>query len=130
MSPSRPFAAGESAFIPIAKRFVVILGSGRDRTYLRYRFRGKEGRTGDDDDVRWFGVDHPSMTEEKARVWLPRCVPDGYNYDCIRTKRNGDECGDEDGEGDGDSSYAIVIAPRTWGSTTTSPKAARTTMDR
>ena len=57
------------------------MGSGRDRTYLRYRFRGKEGRTGDDDDVRWFGVDHPSMTEEKARVWLPRCVPDGYNYD-------------------------------------------------
>jgi hypothetical protein len=115
MSPSRPFAAGESAFILIAKRVVVILGSGRDRTYLRYRFGGKEGRAGDDDDVRWFGVDHPSMTKEKALVWLPRCVPDGYNYNCIGTKRNGDECGDKDGEGDGNSSYAIVIAPRTGG---------------
>jgi hypothetical protein len=70
------------------------------------------------------------MTEEKARVWLPRCVPDGYNYDCIGTKRNGDKCGDEDGKGDGDSSYAIVIAPWTGGSTMMTPKAARTMMDR
>jgi hypothetical protein len=59
MSPSRPFAAGERAFIPIAKQVVVILGSGRDRTYLRYRFGGTKGRAGDDNDVRWFGVDHP-----------------------------------------------------------------------
>ncbi len=46
---------------------------------------------------------------------MPRCVPDGYNYDCIGTKQNGDECGDEDGEGDGDSLYVIVIAPQTGG---------------
>jgi hypothetical protein len=55
------------------------------------------------------------MTKEKARVWLPRCVPDGYNYNCIGTKRNGDKCGDKYGEGDGNSLYAIVIAPRTGG---------------
>ncbi len=93
----------------------MILGSGRDRTYLRYRFGGKEGRAGDNNDVRWFGVDHPSMTKGKARIWLPRCVLDGYNYNCIGTKRNGDKCGNKDGKGNGNSSYAIVIAPRTGG---------------
>ncbi len=72
--------------IPITKRVVVILESGMDRTYLRYRFGGKEGRAGEDDDVRWFGVDHPLMTKEKAHVWLLRCVPDGYSYDCIGKK--------------------------------------------
>ncbi len=56
MSPSRPFATGESALIPIAKRVIVILGSGRDRTYLRYRVGEKEWKAGDDDDIRWFGV--------------------------------------------------------------------------
>ncbi len=91
MSPSCPFAAGESTFILIAKWVVMILGLGRDRTYLRYQFGGKEGRAGGDNDVRWFGVNHPSMTEEKACVWLPRRVPDRYNYDCIGTKQNGNE---------------------------------------
>ncbi len=56
-----------------------------------------------------------SGTKEKVHVWLPRCVSDGYNYNCIGTKRNGDECGDKDGEGDGNSLYAIVIAPQTGG---------------
>ncbi len=86
MSPGCPFAAGESPFVPIAKQVVVTLGSRRDRTYLRHQFGGKEGRAGDNDNVWWFGVDHPSMTKEKACVWLPRCVPDGYNYDCIGMK--------------------------------------------
>ncbi len=114
MSPSCPFATGESAFIPIAKRVIVILGLGRDRN-LRYQFGGKEGRASDDNTVRWFGVDHPLMTKEKARIWLLSCVPDGYNYDCIGTKRNGNECGNEDGKGNGNSLYAIVIASRTGG---------------
>jgi hypothetical protein len=115
MSPSCPFATVESAFIPIAKRVVLILGLGRDRTYLRYQFRGKEGRAGNDDDVRWFGVDHPLMTKEKVCVWLPRCNPEGYNYDCIGTKQNGDKCGDKDCKGNGDSSNAIAIALQTGG---------------
>jgi hypothetical protein len=80
MSLSCPFATGESAFIPIAKRVIMILGLGRDRTYLRYQFRRKEGRAGNDDNVQWFRVDHPLMTKEKACIWLPRCVLDGYNY--------------------------------------------------
>ena len=85
------------------RRQIVILGAGRDTTYLRYRFGGKK-RGGDDDDVRWFEVDHPSTIEQKARVWLPRCVPDGHDYNCLAT-----DCDDEDD----DASYAIVIAPRT-----------------
>ena len=85
----------------------MILGAGRDTTYLRYRFGGKK-RGGDDDGhgrdgVRWFEVDHPSTIEQKARVWLPRCVPDGHDYECLATNR----------EGDDDASYTIVIAPRT-----------------
>ncbi len=115
MSPSRPFAAGESTFIPIAKWVVMILGLGRDRTYLRYQFGGKERRAGDDNDIRWFGVDHPSMTKEKVCIWLLRCVPDGYNYNCIGMKQNGDKCDNKDGEGDGNSSYVIVIASLTGG---------------
>ncbi|KAL3778718.1 hypothetical protein ACHAW5_006115 [Stephanodiscus triporus] len=89
------------------RRQIVILGAGRDTTYLRYRFGGKK-RGGDDDGhgrdgVRWFEVDHPSTIEQKARIWLPRCVPDGHDYECLATNR----------EGDDDASYTIVIAPRT-----------------
>ncbi len=108
----------------------MILGSGRDRTYLRYRFGGKEGRAGDDDDVRWFGVDHPSMTKEKARVWLPRCVPDGYNYNCIGTKRNGDECGTKMARAMATLCMRSSSLRGLGGLTATTPKAARTTMDR
>ena len=41
----------------------------------------------------------------------------------------GKECGGKDGKGDGESLFAIVIAPRTGGGTSTTSKAAHTTMD-
>ena len=61
------------------------------------------------------------MIERKARIWLPRCVPDGYEYDCVETNH---ECGHDDDDDDddddrcgrgggGDASYSIFIAPRT-----------------
>ncbi len=42
----------------------------------------------------------------------------------------GEECGGKDGKGNGESLFAIVIAPRTGGGTTTTSNAAHTTMDR
>ncbi|KAL3816992.1 hypothetical protein ACHAXA_010112 [Cyclostephanos tholiformis] len=100
------------------RRQIVILGSGRDTTYLRYRFGRKkikregddDGHGCDDDDVRWFEVDYPSMIERKARIWLPRCVPDGHHHVCVETRHKRDEHGEEGS--DGDSSYSIVISPR------------------
>ena len=64
------------------------------------------------------------MIEMKARIWLPRCVPDGYEYDCVETNHErsggGDDDDDDDkddrgdvGGGGGDASYSIFIAPRT-----------------
>jgi hypothetical protein len=61
------------------------------------------------------------MIEKKARMWLPRCVPDGYEYDCVETnhERSGGGGDDDDdrggggGGGGGDASYSIFIAPRT-----------------
>ena len=50
-------------------------------------------------------MDHPSTIEQqKARVWLPRCVPDGHSYNCLATNCNYE---------DDNTSYTIVIAPRT-----------------
>ena len=60
------------------RRQVVVLGAGRDTTYLRYRFgylRGFEEKQ-----VDWFQVDHPFVVEQKAQTWLCNCAPDGYNY--------------------------------------------------
>jgi hypothetical protein len=100
------------------RRQVVILGSGRDTAYLRHRFgrKKKKEEGGDDDDtghenddVRWFEVDHPSMIEQKAHIWLPRCVPNGHDYVCITRKHKRDE--NVKGS-DGDLSYSIVISPR------------------
>jgi hypothetical protein len=60
------------------RRQVVILGAGRDTTYLRHRFGYLNGF--EEKQVDWFEVDHPFIIEQKARTWLPHCAPEGYNY--------------------------------------------------
>lgn len=65
------------------RRQVVVLGAGRDTSYLRRRFAGG-GRGAAlpplPPDTGWYEVDHPSVVREKARRWLPRCVPGGHRY--------------------------------------------------
>ena len=63
------------------KRQIVILGAGRDTTYLRYRFQ----QTNDDDiinNVNWYEVDHESIIVQKAHTWLPNCIPKDYDCKC------------------------------------------------
>ena len=57
---------------------MVILGAGRDTTYLRYRFGYLKGC--EEKQVDWFEVDHPFVIEQKAQGWLCNCAPDGYDY--------------------------------------------------
>ena len=73
------------------KRQIVILGSGRDTSYLRYRL----GQLGNNDSsqnefVRWYEVDHPSIICQKAFDWLPVSMPTGY--ECNRTAVTHDDC--------------------------------------
>lgn len=82
----------------VVGRQVVVLGAGRDTSYLRYRF-GKEKATMNFEDVRWFEVDHPSIVRKKARSWLPGCVPAGHHC-AIEPNR------------DAGASYAVRIAPK------------------
>lgn len=93
-----------------ARRQIVVLGSGRDTTYLRYRFGNKnanvKGAAGySDDDVRWYEVDHPSVIIQKAHKWLPACVPNGYEYKC-------EEIGASSCDDSSVSSYSIFITPQ------------------
>ncbi|KAL9185572.1 hypothetical protein ACHAXT_003349 [Thalassiosira profunda] len=79
-------------------RQVVILGAGRDTSYLRRRTKtGANAVLGDD--VRWYEVDHPSVIEQKARTWLPRCMSDGYGCSCAYNAGTG-------------CSYSVAIAPQ------------------
>lgn len=84
-----------------ASRQVVVLGAGRDTSYLRYRF-GQMKRDASDissesttatttttsaatnveEDVRWYEVDHPSVIQQKAKHWLPGCISAGNEYNC------------------------------------------------
>ncbi|KAL7463468.1 hypothetical protein ACHAXS_003834 [Conticribra weissflogii] len=85
-----------------AEKQVVILGAGRDTIYLRYLFgylqsydkNPKQMKESHDDMqiemvqtesiVKWYEVDHPSVIFEKARSWLPGCIPEGYTYQCTQ----------------------------------------------
>jgi O-methyltransferase involved in polyketide biosynthesis len=71
-----------SAFLSLPfedeRRQVVILGAGRDTTYLKYRFGHLNGFEGKQ--VNWFEVDHAFVIEQKSHVWLRHCAPEGYNY--------------------------------------------------
>jgi len=60
------------------RRQVVILGAGRDTTYLRYRFGYQKGF--EENQVDWFEVDHPFVIEQKAHTWLCNSAPAGYKY--------------------------------------------------
>eukprot|EP00571_Detonula_confervacea_P012026 CAMPEP_0172307094 /NCGR_PEP_ID=MMETSP1058-20130122/8021_1 /TAXON_ID=83371 /ORGANISM="Detonula confervacea, Strain CCMP 353" /LENGTH=499 /DNA_ID=CAMNT_0013019167 /DNA_START=12 /DNA_END=1511 /DNA_ORIENTATION=- len=62
-------------------RQVVVLGAGRDTTYLRHRF-GKGSTIHNGDGVRWYEVDHPSVIVQKAHSWLSSCIPEGCSYEC------------------------------------------------
>lgn len=83
---------GSSA--PKVDRQVVVLGAGRDTTYLRRRFQKDETTL---DSVRWYEVDHPSVMIQKAHSWLPGCIPDGCGCKC--------EVND-----DIDTSYAVILS--------------------
>jgi hypothetical protein len=114
---------------------IVILGAGRDTAYLRYRFGEirkkrkqinvvlKDPNSDDEDDddvedddddddqdydVHWYEVDHPSTVNQKAKLWLPKCIPNEYKYDYIEQHHttNGDD------DGDGNTSYTIQLSPR------------------
>lgn len=73
---------------PNAKRQLVVLGSGRDTTYLRYRFGhliSKDVAVGEPSNnsnefLRWYEVDHPSVIHRKAIEWLRSCIPKGFEY--------------------------------------------------
>ena len=71
-----------SAPTPDGRRQVVVLGAGRDTSYLRRRFGGGDGGRGTllPPATDWYEVDHPSVVREKAMRWLPRCVPAGHRY--------------------------------------------------
>ncbi|KAL7508254.1 hypothetical protein ACHAXN_005315 [Cyclotella atomus] len=60
-------------------RQLVVLGSGRDTSYLRYRFgHFQTSSTADyDGEVRWYEVDHSSVITQKVFDWLPGCIPNG-----------------------------------------------------
>ena len=60
------------------RRQVVILGAGRDTSYLRHRFRYLEGF--EENRVDWFEVDHSFVIQQKAHIWLRNCAPAGYSY--------------------------------------------------
>ena len=60
-------------------RQIIVLGSGRDTTYLRYRFGHYAPESAGF--VRWYEVDHPSVICQKAYDWLPGCIPKGYDYE-------------------------------------------------
>ncbi|KAL7487998.1 hypothetical protein ACHAW6_013592 [Cyclotella cf. meneghiniana] len=73
-------------------RQIVVLGSGRDTTYLRHRFghfgslRSNETHTIDgaskpsEEFVRWYEVDHPAVIRQKVTDWLPSCIPRDFDY--------------------------------------------------
>ena len=62
-------------------RQIVILGAGRDTTYLRYRFQNNNN-SNNGTNVNWYEVDHPSIIIQKAHSWLPNCIPKEYEYNC------------------------------------------------
>jgi len=86
------------------KRQIVILGAGRDTTYLRYRFQ----QTNDDDiidNVNWYEVDHESIIVQKAHTWLPNCIPKDYDCKCYSNGDNHDDI-------DRVVSYTVNITPK------------------
>lgn len=93
------------------RRQVVILGAGRDTTYLRYRFgylTGFEGK-----EIDWFEVDHPFVIEQKAKSWLKKCTPEGYVYNSKMNVATGDSyrasfSKQQDGTGTNNSTYHLV----------------------
>ncbi|KAL3779027.1 hypothetical protein HJC23_011466 [Cyclotella cryptica] len=83
-------------------RQIVVLGSGRDTTYLRHRFehlknlhsnntRTKDGAAEDSEQyVRWYEVDHPSVIRQKVTDWLPCCMPRGFVCESIPVPHGGE----------------------------------------
>jgi O-methyltransferase involved in polyketide biosynthesis len=73
-----------------AARQVVVLGSGRDTTYLRYRFGHLQSTSSlkGEELIRWYEVDHPSVICQKVYDWLPACIPKGYEYHRTSVKHN------------------------------------------
>jgi len=88
-----------------SKRQIVILGAGRDTTYLRYRFQ----QTNDDDiinNVNWYEVDHESIIVQKAHTWLPNCIPKDYDCKCYSNEEEHDDGIDQV------VSYTVSITPK------------------
>ena len=86
------------------RRQIVILGAGRDTTYLRYRFGKKTDSSLDDgstnNNIQWYEVDHSSVIQQKAHKWLHSgCIPSGYSYNCAVNR-------------DTNCSFTVSIAPK------------------
>jgi len=80
-----------------AAKQIVILGAGRDTTYLRYRSGNKD--VINLEHTRWYEVDHPSIIVQKAHSWLSKCTPNGYEYNF-------------DANNDTSTSYAVSFTPK------------------
>lgn len=93
------------------RRQVVILGAGRDTTYLRYRFGYLTGF--ELKEIDWFEVDHPFVIEQKAKSWLQNCTPEGYVYNSKMNVATGDSyrasfSKQQDGNDRNGTSYHLV----------------------
>ena len=87
------------------KRQIVILGAGRDTTYLRYRFQHENNNI--INNVNWYEIDHESVIVQKAHTWLPNCIPKDYDCKCYSN--------DEEHDDDIDHqvvSYNVSITPK------------------
>jgi len=87
------------------KRQVVILGAGRDTTYLRYRFQQMNNDDIIHTNVNWYEVDHESIIVQKAHTWLPNCIPKDYDCKCYSNGDNHDDI-------DRVVSYNVSITPK------------------
>ena len=88
-----------------SKRQIVILGAGRDTTYLRYRFQ-HENNNDIINNVNWYEVDHESIIIQKAHTWLPNCIPKDYDCKCYSNEDK------HDGTDHQVVSYNVSITPK------------------
>ena len=66
-------------------RQIVVLGAGRDTTYLRYRFQKEKEKQNQLRNVNWYEVDHSSIIISKAHSWLPQACCKSSEYDVKST---------------------------------------------
>ena len=82
-------------------RQIVVLGAGRDTTYLRYRFQKEKEKQNQLRNVNWYEVDHSSIIISKAHSWLPQACCKSSEYDVKSTVNE-----------DYDGCYAVSITSK------------------